>query len=84
MIALIESAFGISTLWARVAATGGLVALVLGLWAGFAYHYESKGAARVLEKIEQRTSENVQKASEARKAVQSIPDSQLDDRYRRD
>lgn len=84
MIAAIEAALGVSTLWARIVATGGLVALVLSAWAGFAYHYENKGASRVLAKMEQRTNENVEKASRARASVQNLPADQLDDRYRRD
>lgn len=84
MIAAIEAALGLSTLWARVVATGGLVALVVSAWAGFAYHYESKGASRVLAKIEQRNSENVDKAQRARASVENLPADKLTDRYRRD
>ena len=55
MIAAIEAMTGLSTLWARIAATGGLVALVLSAWFAFALHYENKGAAKAVAKIEQRT-----------------------------
>ena len=84
MIAAIEALTGLSTLWARVAATGGLVALVLSAWLGFALRYEHKGAAKAVAKIEQRSAANVEKAQAARKSVQSIPDDQLDDQFRRD
>ena len=84
MIAALSSLMGLSVLWARVAATGGLVALVLSAWLAFALHYESKGAAKAVAKIEQRSAANVEKAQAARKSVQSIPDSQLDDQFRRD
>ena len=84
MITLIESAFGLSTLWARVAATGGLVALVLSAWLAFALHYQNVGEARAIAKIEKASEVNVQKATAARRSVESIPPDKLDDRYRRD
>lgn len=84
MIALLSSTFGLSALMARVAATGGLVALLLGAWLTVALHYEHKGASGVLAKIEQRTTQNVDKATAARKSVENIPASQLNDAYRRD
>lgn len=84
MIAAIEAMFGLSTLWARIAATGGFVAIIISLWAGFAYHYQKKGEARVLARIEQASETNAQKASAARRSVERIPADQLADRYRRD
>lgn len=84
MIAAIEAFTGLSTLWARIAATGGLVALVLGAWVSFALHYEHKGAAKAVAQIEQRTNANVEKAQAARKSVQSLPADQLNDQFRRD
>ena len=84
MIAAIEAMTGLSTLWARIAATGGLVALVLSAWFAFALHYESKGAAKAVAKIEQRTQANVEKAQAARRSVETLPADRLNDRYRRD
>lgn len=84
MIAAIEAMTGLSTLWARIAATGGLVALVLGAWFAFALHYENKGAAKAVAKIEQRIKVNVEKATKARQSVESLPADKLSDRYRRD
>jgi predicted nucleic acid-binding protein len=75
---------GLSTLWARIAATGGLVALVLSAWFAFALHYENKGAAKAVAKIEQRTQANVEKAQAARRSVETLPADRLTDRYRRD
>ena len=75
---------GLSTLWARIAATGGLVALVLSAWFAFALHYENKGAAKAVAKIEQRTQANVEKAQAARRSVETLPADRLNDRYRRD
>ena len=84
MIAAIEAMTGLSTLWARIAATGGLVALVLSAWFAFALHYENKGAAKAVAKIEQRTQANVEKAQAARRSVETLPADRLTDRYRRD
>ena len=84
MIAAIEAMTGLSTLWARIAATGGLVALVLSAWFAFALHYENKGAAKAVAKIEQRTQANVEKAQAARRSVETLPADRLNDRYRRD
>ena len=84
MIAAIEAMTGLSTLWARIAATGGLVALVLSAWFAFALHYENKGAAKAVAKIEQRTQANVEKAQAARRSVEILPADRLTDRYRRD
>ena len=84
MIAALEAMTGLSTLWTRVAATGGLVALVLSAWLAFALHYENKGAAKAVAKIEQRSAANVEKAQAARRSVESIPADKLNDRYRRD
>jgi hypothetical protein len=72
------------TLWGRVAVAGGIVATLLAAWVGFAIHYEHKGAAKAVAKIEQRNNANVAKAQAARRSVQDIPDNQLDDQYRRD
>lgn len=84
MIAALSSLTGLSVLWARVAATGGLVALVLSAWAGFAYHYQKVGEARVIAKIEKASDANVKKAAAARLSVEGIPAADLNDRYRRD
>lgn len=84
MIAAIEAMTGLSTLWSRIAATGGLVALVLSAWFAFALHYENKGAAKAVAKIEQRTQANVEKAQAARRSVETLPADRLTDRYRRD
>ena len=84
MIAAIEAMTGLSTLWARIAATGGLVALVLSAWFAFALHYENKGAAKAVAKIEQRTQANVEKAQAARRSVETLPADRLNDRSRRD
>jgi predicted nucleic acid-binding protein len=84
VIAAIEAMTGLSTLWARIAATGGLVALVLSAWFAFALHYENKGAAKAVAKIEQRTQANVEKAQAARRSVETLPADRLTDRYRRD
>lgn len=81
MIGLIDF-FG--TLWGRVAVAGGIFATLLGLWFGFALHYEHKGAAKAVAAIEQRTNANVEKAQAARRSVQGIPADQLDDQFRRD
>ena len=81
MMALIDF-FG--TLWGRVAVGGGIVALLLAAWTGFAWHYENKGAAKAVAKIEQRTNANVAKAQAARRSVKDIPADQLNDQYRRD
>lgn len=72
------------TLWGRVAVAGGILAALLAAWAGFAHHYRKQGESRVLQKIEQRTSENVEKAAKARQSVESLPADKLSDRYRRD
>ena len=84
MIAAIEAMTGLSTLWAHIAATGGLVALVLSAWFAFALHYENKGAAKAVAKIEQRTQANVEKAQAARRSVEILLADRLTDRYRRD
>lgn len=84
MIAAIEAMTGLSTLWARIAATGGLVALVLSAWFAFAYHYQKVGEARVIAKIEKASDANVKKAAAARLSVEGIPAADLNDRYRRD
>jgi hypothetical protein len=72
------------TLWGRVAVAGGIFATLLAAWVGFAWHFENKGAAQAVAKIEQRNNANVEKAQAARRSVQGIPDDQLDDQYRRD
>jgi len=72
------------TLWGRVAVAGGIFAALVTAWLAFAHHYTSLGESRVLAKIEQRTNENVEKASRARASVAKVPSDQLDDRYRRD
>lgn len=72
------------TLWGRVAVAGGILATLLAAWAGVAHHYRKQGESRVLEKIEQRTSENVEKAQAARASVANTPADKLSDRYRRD
>lgn len=84
MIAALEAMTGLSTLWARVAATGGLIALILSAWLAFALHYENKGAAKVVAKIEQKAAANVEKAQAARASVANTPADKLSDRYRRD
>jgi hypothetical protein len=72
------------SLWGRVAVAGGIVATLLAAWVGFAWHYENKGAAKAVAKIEQRTNANVEKAQAARRSVKDIPADQLDDQFRRD
>lgn len=84
MIAALEAMTGLSTLWARVAATGGLIALILSAWLAFAYHYQKVGEARVIAKIEKASDANVKKAAAARLSVEGIPAADLNDRYRRD
>ncbi len=68
--------------WAGQLLLGGVA--FLGLWAGFALHFEHKGAAKLAAKIEERTTANVAKANLARKSVEALPVEQLNDRYRRD
>jgi len=72
------------TIPGRVAVAGGILAALIAAWAGFAHHYKKIGESRVLEKIEQRTSANVEKAQAARRSVQDIPADQLNDQFRRD
>lgn len=72
------------TLWGRVAVAGGILAALIAAWAGFAHHYRQQGESRVLHKIEQRTTINVEKATKARQSVESLPADRLNDRYRRD
>lgn len=72
------------TLWGRMAVAGGILAALIAAWAGFAHHYRTQGESRVLQKIEQRTSENVEKAAKARASVETVPADRLTDRYRRD
>lgn len=72
MIAAIEALTGLSTLWARVAATGGLVALVLSAWLAFALHYEHKGAAKAAAQIEQKAVALNEKGVKARASVADV------------
>ena len=72
MIAAIEALTGLSTLWARVAATGGLVALVLSAWLGFALRYEHKGAAKAAAQIEQKAVALNEKGVKARASVADV------------
>jgi hypothetical protein len=72
------------TLWGRVAVAGGILAALITAWAGFAHHYRQQGESRVLQKIEQRTTINVEKAQAARRSVETLPADRLTDRYRRD
>jgi len=72
------------TLWGRVAVAGGILAALIAAWAGFAAHYKGVGESRVLQKIEQRTTINVEKAQAARRSVETLPADRLTDRYRRD
>lgn len=72
------------TLWGRAAVAGGICAALAYAWLGFAWHYEKKGESRVLAKIEQRTTQNVEKATAARKSVESVPADRLNDQFRRD
>lgn len=57
---------------------------IVALWAAFALHYEHKGAAKVIAKVEASASRNADKADAARAAVSRLPDSKLKDRYFRD
>lgn len=56
----------------------------LGLFGMFALHFEHKGAAKAVAKIEQRNAANVEKANKARRSVANLPPGLLSDRYRRD
>ena len=71
------------TLWGRVAVAGGILAALIAAWAGFAHHYRQQGESRVLQKIEQRTTINVEKA-QSPPPVETLPADRLNDRYRRD
>lgn len=65
----------------RMAGTLAIVALA---WFGFAKHYETKGASRVVAKIEKRTNANVEKAEAARRSVSSVSVDRLRDAWTRD
>lgn len=64
--------------WAAISA------MVLAAWFGFARHYEKKGAASVTAKIEQKVTQNVKKADDVRRSVQSLPAERLRDQWSRD
>lgn len=72
------------TIPGRLTVAGGIFAALITAWAAFAWHYEKKGEAKVLAKIEKSTAANVEKAASARRSIDNIPTSQLSDKYRRD
>lgn len=61
-----------------------VLALMAGAWFGLLYRHDSKVQSRVIQKIEQRNNANVEKATAARRSVESVPTDKLSDRYRRD
>ncbi|MBA2125045.1 hypothetical protein DLM45_02235 [Hyphomicrobium methylovorum] len=60
-----------------------VIGFIAGAWFGWLYHHDSKVENRVISKIEQRNSANVEKATAARRSVETVPLDQLNDRYRR-
>lgn len=80
MIALANLIPWFGTLWGRVAVAG----LIASLWFGWLWHHDSKIQSRVIQKIETRNNANVEKATAARRSVESVPTDKLSDRYRRD
>lgn len=69
----------LGTLWGRLAVIG----LMAGAWFGWLWTHDAKVESRVISKIEQRNSANVEKATAARRSVETVPLDQLNDRYRR-
>lgn len=61
-----------------------VIGLIAGAWFGWLWTHDAKVESRVISKIEQRNSANVEKATAARRSVESIPIDKLSDRYRRD
>lgn len=80
MIALANFIPWFGTLWGRVAVAG----LIASMWFGWLWTHDAKVESRVISKIENRNSANVEKAQAARRSVESIPVDQLGDKYRRD
>lgn len=80
MISLASLLPWLGTLWGRVAVAG----LIASMWFGWLYVHDGKVENRVIQKIEQRNSANVEKATAARRSVESVPTDKLSDRYRRD
>lgn len=60
----------LGSLTAKLVATGGLFAAVLAAWVGFAMHYENKGAAKEVAKIEKKAEVLNEKAGKAHVAAQ--------------
>lgn len=57
---------------------------VLGVWWGFARHYENKGADKLLAKIEKKVEANAKEAGKIRKSIGSVPVERLRDAHTRD
>jgi len=57
---------------------------VLTAWVAFAWHYESKGAAKERANIERAGEKNAAKAEAARRSADRLPADRLRDRYWRD
>lgn len=84
ILSLIGGITGFGSIGSAAIATGGLFAFVISLWTAFAWHYEKRGADKVITKIERASEINVKKAMEARRSVEAIPADMLNDPYRRD
>lgn len=73
--------------WLIQTAIGRAISAVLigGLgWFGFAQYYQHKGAQKQVAKFEQAGKVNAAKSNKIRRAVNGLPESALNDSYRRD
>lgn len=74
LLSLISGWTGLGEIGTKLVATGGLIATILGLWFGFAQHYENKGAAKAVAKIEQKAVALNEKGVKARASVAGVSD----------